>query len=296
MRMYTGGATQLEGGVNWSLAGRTFELLLLAPGPVTFNAGDANVTAVLAHGRNTEASGNVREQVTVKTAVSDFGMRFHTYEVLPTLYHPIIRRHSGAAVIYEKAGNDANSYPVGMIFGTQLKALLVSGGLRIPIPLHVESISNRVKSLEDSAILQHGTVEITADTAKFKTTTPIYLRSRGIQFGPHNAEDNLEFSAVHTVNTAAGEPLVWGAILLQIDEAGAKTTKIGPTTQTADQAFATEAEALAALPAPDAGKLAYGAITVQSKASTEWVANTSDLATTVPTQAKFYDYGPNPPT
>jgi len=95
------------------------------------------------------------------------------------------------------------------------------------------------------------------------------------------------FSAADTVNTGAAAPLVWGAWLVQINAAGVISTKsVG-----ADQVFATEALAIAALPTVDAGNIAIGYITVQCKASTAWTANTDDMTPASDcTTAAFYNY------
>lgn len=106
---------------------------------------------------------------------------------------------------------------------------------------------------------------------KFKTTATIYY-SLGAGIFSKAATDNIVFSAAYTVNNAAAGQK-WGAFLVQINAAGTFSTKA----VSADQAYASEALAIAALPVPDAGNIAVGYITVQSNNNDAWIAITDDL-------------------
>ena len=81
------------------------------------------------------------------------------------------------------------------------------------------------------------------------------------------ATGGLTFSAAHVVTANA-----FGVILVQIDVAGDITTKVPSTVQ----AHASAADALAALPAPDDGKLTIGHILIANNAG-DWTANTDDM-------------------
>lgn len=81
------------------------------------------------------------------------------------------------------------------------------------------------------------------------------------------------FSAADTINTAAGAGLFWGIWAVQINAAGTISTK----SPAADQTYANEAAAIAALPAVDSGNALVGYVTVQSKDTTAWNAQADDL-------------------
>jgi hypothetical protein len=139
-----------------------------------------------------------------------------------------------------------------------------------------------------NGVLQIGTLLISATAEDFKTTTTLYWRRNGIQF-TKAATDNLSFTANDTINTGAATGMFWGVWLVQIDDAGTITTK----SPAEDQVYTTEALAIAALPAVDAGNTAIGYITVQTEADVDWVANTDDLTPTGDcTDANFYDATP----
>ena len=85
--------------------------------------------------------------------------------------------------------------------------------------------------------------------------------------------DNNAFSSAFTINVTAAPGLFWGAVRVQMDTAGAITTKV----VAADQAFATEAEALVAVPQSDPGKISLGTITIQMKTGDTFTAQTTAL-------------------
>lgn len=124
-----------------------------------------------------------------------------------------------------------------------------------------------------SGLLVIGTLTISATAEKFKTTTTAKFLIGG-QILSKAATDNLVFSAN---NTVAGTK--YGIVLVQIDAAGTITTKAPLLAMT----YASAAAALAALPAPDAGKIALGYITLDNSTSKGsgaaglWTANTDDL-------------------
>ena len=81
------------------------------------------------------------------------------------------------------------------------------------------------------------------------------------------------FTDADTINTGAASGSYWGAWLVQIAAGGTITThSVG-----ADQVYADEAAAIAALPAAEAGNLAIGYVTVNAKDDVDWVAATDDL-------------------
>jgi len=307
MQMYDGAFAQLKGsGTAWSLSGKTFRLLLLEKGPVTFDSTDATVTAVLANARNTDEDSSIREEVTVTTEVNDYGLRSHLYRVTQDLNIPTIRQHGGSAVIYVAGSTDTLSYPIGMIKGQELLQLVNGEGLYVTLPI-LESIESRVATAEtdiDSAetdiddleagnvVLRNGGLAISAgDATQFKTTNTWYATFGGIQFS-NVAEDSLTFTANHTVNTGTATGDFFGAILVQSLEDGTISTKV----VSADQVYTTSAAAIAALPAADALNVALGYIVIAANSDSAWTANTDDMtdASDVLT-ATFVDYGTDAP-
>jgi hypothetical protein len=121
-------------------------------------------------------------------------------------------------------------------------------------------------------LLAHGTLAVTTNTAKFKTTTTSYIRLSSIQYADP-ATDDLVFTENYTINTGAAEGKLYGAFLVQVNAAGTIST----LAKAADQAYATSALAIANLPAAATGNIAIGYIVVQAKEATAWTANTDDL-------------------
>lgn len=113
---------------------------------------------------------------------------------------------------------------------------------------------------------------ITATTLSIHSTPEQFaitaFRARvGGRYVEKGATTALTFTANHVVSASK-----FGVILVQIDNAGAITTKVPAATQ----AYDTAAAALAALPAADSGKVAFGRIAIAAKAAT-WTANTDDM-------------------
>lgn len=139
-----------------------------------------------------------------------------------------------------------------------------------------------------TGLLTTGTLAVHSTAEQFKTTATAYYRINGVQYSKA-ATTGMTFTAAHVVTASK-----FGVILVQVDAAGAVTTKVPSATQ----AYNTAALAAAALPAPDANKAVLGYIAVANNAG-DWTANTDDLtAASDLTTATFVD-GPvngNTPT
>lgn len=139
-------------------------------------------------------------------------------------------------------------------------------------------------ALRDGLLLD-GTLTISATAEKFKTTSTAVYTIAGVTY-TKAATDNLVFSAADTINTGAALGDFWGVWLVQINAAGTVSTK----SPSADQVYASEAAAIAALPSPDSGKVGLGYITVEALTDADWVATTDDLTAASDAQAaNFYD-------
>lgn len=129
---------------------------------------------------------------------------------------------------------------------------------------------NSIRSWLTSGLLQQGTLAIHSTPEQFKTTTVLVWRRGGMQFSKA-AATALAFSAAHPVTADK-----FGAILVQVSDAGVISTKISGATQTTTQAYDSAEDAVAALPSPDAGNLAIGWIIIEADGG-GWVAITDDL-------------------
>lgn len=150
----------------------------------------------------------------------------------------------------------------------------------------VGSVACKLVAVPQTGLIVGTTLAIDAVPEKFKTmtTTAVYLVSKAVKTkAPATA---IAFSAAYTVNNAQAAGLFWGAFLVQVNAAGTVSTKAVAN----DQAYATEASAIAALPEPDAGNVTLGYITVKTKTSAvKWTAQTDDLTDgSDVTDANFY--------
>lgn len=143
------------------------------------------------------------------------------------------------------------------------------------------------------ALLQIGTLAVSGAVAeKFKTTTKVIFREDSIQRSK-DATDELVFDDAYTINTGTDTGDFWGAFLAEAT--GVDDPVITAKAAAADQAYDTEAEAIAALPEATAGSVAIGYITVQAKTDSAWTANTDDMTAGSDCQAvNFYDLTPLP--
>lgn len=155
---------------------------------------------------------------------------------------------------------------------------------------------NAIRTYIADGLLAIGTLAISATAEKFKTTTTAFYRISGVHYSKA-ATDDLVFSGTSTINTAgAAGTTHWGAFLVQINAAGTVSTKPAAYTSGTDQDYASEALAIAALPAPDAANVQIGYITVQGKASTAWIEATSDLTAGSDCQSRNFYNLPAPAT
>jgi len=124
----------------------------------------------------------------------------------------------------------------------------------------------------NSGVKQHGTLAIHSTPEQFKTTTPLIWHAGGMQF-TKAPTTGLAFSAAHPVTASK-----FGIILIQASNDGLNTitTKIPGATQTTTMAYNSAPLALAAKPAPDAGKTEVGYIAIAAD-SGGWTAITDDL-------------------
>lgn len=130
-------------------------------------------------------------------------------------------------------------------------------------------------------LLVAGGLAIDAVATKFKTTaTTKYMVGGAI--ASKNATTAIVFSAAHVISASK-----FGVILIQIDAAGTISTKVPLATQ----AYTSAPLALAALPQPDAGKVALGYIAIATGVGA-WTANTTDMTNASGvTTATFNDAG-----
>lgn len=150
---------------------------------------------------------------------------------------------------------------------------------------------NTIRAYLADGMLQIGTLLIDAVPEKFQTTTDLIATIGGVAYAKV-ATTALVFSAsMGTINLAgAAGTGHWGVFLVQFDGTNF-TTKHGTYSSGTDQDYATEAAAIAVLPAPAANNVQVGYITVQVKTGgLSWTPITDDLTPTSDcTTANFYD-------
>lgn len=132
---------------------------------------------------------------------------------------------------------------------------IATDGLLVPV---TPSITN--------AMLLHGNLVVTTNTAKFKTVQTMVYTINGISY-TKAATDDLVFTANHVITASK-----FGIFQIQINAAGTISTKVPGATQ----AYESAALALAALPAVDAGNVSIGYLAIENNAG-DWTANTDDL-------------------
>ena len=133
----------------------------------------------------------------------------------------------------------------------------------------------RVNSLIDylsDGLLISSDLAISGTAAKFKTTATAAYTIGGLCY-TKAATDDLTFTAADTINTAAGAGDFFGVWLVQINATGTVSTK----SPAADQVYASEASAIAALPDADTGNIAIGYIAIGAKTGASWTANADDM-------------------
>lgn len=154
---------------------------------------------------------------------------------------------------------------------------------------YTATLSYRIIIASGYQLLGLPLLAIDAVDQKFKTTNDFYsigAATPGVLV-KKAAATAIVFGTNFTVNTAQAAPLVWGAVLVML---GADGTTVTTKVVSADQVYANEAAAIAALPAADAGKIAIGYITIQNKANAKWTANTDGLDAGAEANAvNFYD-------
>ena len=116
-----------------------------------------------------------------------------------------------------------------------------------------------------------------SDTAdQFQTTSIAVYTINGVTY-TKATENNLEFTLADTINVGNAATEYWGIWLVQINAAGVVSTKAGGGL--ADQVYASEELAIAALPTIDASNVSLGYILVDTPISTPFTCNTTALTT-----------------
>lgn len=159
--------------------------------------------------------------------------------------------------VVESVGVYCQTVTTGATFDCRLVPVVPTGGLLNAITLTVGGTASNFKI--NAAIIAVGPL-VTSPAV----VPPIVYQA---------ITDNNAFSSAFTINVGAASGLFWGAVRIQMSTAGTITTKV----VSADQAFATEAEALVACPQADAGKIDLGTITIQMKTGATFTAQTTDL-------------------
>lgn len=129
------------------------------------------------------------------------------------------------------------------------------------------------RSLASGDAIINATTLSVGSTAENVASTAFQYKIDGVTYAKAAVTAGTAFSAADTINTGAATGFFWGVWAVQINAAGTISTK----SPASDQVYATEALAIAALPAADAGNVVIGYVTVNSNEDVDWVAQTDDL-------------------
>ena len=144
-------------------------------------------------------------------------------------------------------------------------------------PRAIAALLGQRGTSRSDGVLSSAGIAISATVAKFKTTVTAWFAIAGLTHSKV-ATDNLVFSAAHTVT--AGK---WGSILLQINAAGAISSKVVAS----PQAYASQLEARNATPAADAANVPLGILEILAdREETDGLRAIATLAISA-TAAKF---------
>lgn len=155
---------------------------------------------------------------------------------------------------------------------------------------HMDALKTALNSVI-GALTADGIINATAlgvgTTPTQVASTAFQYRIDGVPYHKAAVAAGTPFSAADAINAgAAAAGFFWGIWAVQVDAAGTVTTK----SPAADQVYASEASAIAALPVADAGKVVIGYVTVKTKENAEWVAISNDLTDANEcTEANFYN-------
>lgn len=140
------------------------------------------------------------------------------------------------------------------------------------IAVSVSKVNDLIDHLSDGLLVSGALAEGTTPQ-KFKTSAISAFRIAALAY-TKAAEDEIEFTAVQTVNDGEAATAMFGVWLVQVTAAGVVTTKAPG----ADQTYTSSGDAIAALPAPDASNVSLGYILVSSPISTKFTTKTTSLA------------------
>jgi hypothetical protein len=155
---------------------------------------------------------------------------------------------------------------------TALKTSLDSANAAITELMTVTD--NTTTHLTEDGIITPTVLDPGSTTHQIESTAFTY-RIDGMPYAKAAVTAGTAFSAANTINTGAAAGIYWGVWLVQINAAGTISTK--PGGGLADQVYTSEALAIAALPAADAGNVAMGYLTIACTTDVDWVAQTDDI-------------------
>lgn len=189
---------------------------------------------------------------------------------------------NNAAVAELKVDHDADNNEFALAV-TELIELKADHDADNDVMADLKTAANTVVARYNSSLVQIGTLLISANAVKFKTTTTTIGIVRGATI-TKAATDNLVFSAADTINVAVGAGNFWGAWKVELGLDGTVYTH----SVAGNQVYANEAAAIAALPATTSGRVYVGYITVEANNGAAWTANTDDMTPASDVQAATF--------
>jgi hypothetical protein len=155
----------------------------------------------------------------------------------------------------------------------EIVKLVTDTGVNATFLDNLKAFCNDLRTFLTSDAIINATTLSVGSTAENIASTAFQFQIDGVPAAKAAVTAGTAFTAADTINTAAAAGSFWGVWLVQITAAGTISTK----SPGADQVYADEATAIAALPATDAANASMGYVTVQSNAGATWTAQTDDL-------------------
>jgi hypothetical protein len=155
----------------------------------------------------------------------------------------------------------------------EIVKLVTDLGINNTMLTNIKTYLNALRTFLAGDAIINPTVVSIGSTPENVATTAFQFMINGVTEHKAAVSAGTAFTDADTINTGAAAGSYWGAWLIQIAAGGTITThSVG-----ADQVYANEAAAIAALPAAEAGNVAIGYVTVNATTDGTWTAGTDDL-------------------
>lgn len=178
----------------------------------------------------------------------------------------------GQAVVVYEPGNESEDFWRFLILAASPASTIADEAAAT-----AATATGTLAALAAGEVLVKSTLAIGADLTKFTIGNALVTRHAGRQVEKAD-EDDIALGT-DTINTGTAAGQFWGIWMIEMTAAGVVTAKV----PSADQVHASEAAAIAAIPAVTAGSVKLGYITVETVANLAFTAGTHEIDGTTPT-------------